>query len=135
MPRVVTSLATGLLVGTFSIVVPVAIWPGEAKLTAPLFCSAPTTEPVVVSDTFHDADGTYTNYTLYCVGDHGILTNEGFALPMLAILTAHIVIVTILVLLATSLGPRAKPAPDRPARDPLRSEPHPHIGTEDYFEH
>ncbi|MEV4125727.1 hypothetical protein [Nocardia sp. NPDC049707] len=94
MPRVVTALSTGLLVGAFSIVVPVAIWPGEAKLTAPLFCSSPATEPMVVSDTFHDSEGTSTNYTLYCVGDHGILTNEGFALPLLVMLTAHIVIVT-----------------------------------------
>ncbi|MGW5383532.1 hypothetical protein [Nocardia sp. NPDC003963] len=130
MPRVVTSLATGFIVGAFSIVVPVAIWPGEAKLTAPLFCSAPATEPMVVSDTFHDSEGTSTNYTLYCVGDHGVLTDEGFALPMLVILTAHIVIVTTLVLLATSLAPRTAAV-----RDPLRSEPHPHVGAEDYFEH
>lgn len=133
MPRVVTSLSTGLLVGAFSIVVPVAIWPGEAKLTAPLFCSSPTTEPVVVSDTFHDSDGTYTNYTLYCVGDHGILTEQGFALPMLVMLTAHIVIATALALIVTSLARKAEP--DRPLRDPVRSEPHPHVGTEDYFEH
>lgn len=100
MPRIVTALSTGLLVGAFSTVVPVAIWPGEAKLTAPLFCSAPATEPMVVSDTFHDSEGTSTNYTLYCVGDHGILTNHGFVLPMLVMLTAHFVIITTLVLLA-----------------------------------
>ncbi|MGW1743961.1 hypothetical protein ACWCPQ_34790 [Nocardia sp. NPDC001965] len=133
MPRVVTSLSTGLLVGAFSIVVPVAIWPGEAKLTAPLFCSSPTTEPVVVSDTFHDSDGTYTNYTLYCVGDHGILTDAGFVLPMLVMLTAHFLIATALALLVTSRARRTEPG--RPVRDPLRSETHPHIGTEDYFEH
>ncbi|MFD6163366.1 hypothetical protein ACFWF7_40375 [Nocardia sp. NPDC060256] len=38
-------------------VLPVAIWPGEAKLTAPLFCEAPYTEPIVVSDTFSDSEG------------------------------------------------------------------------------
>ncbi|WP_328393873.1 hypothetical protein [Nocardia sp. NBC_00416] len=135
MPRVVTSLWIGLLVGAFSIVVPVAIWPGEAKLTAPLFCSSPATEPMVVSDTFHDSEGTSTNYTLYCVGDHGILTNEGFALPMLVMLTAHIVIATTLALLATSFNPRTRPARDGPDREALRSEPNQHVNTEDHFEH
>lgn len=90
---------------------------------------------MVVSDTFHDSDGTYTNYTLYCVGDHGILTNEGFALPMLVMFTAHIVIATTLVLLATLFETRTEPARDRPVRDPLRSEPNPHVSTEDDFEH
>ncbi|MFI6362080.1 hypothetical protein ACIBG0_04950 [Nocardia sp. NPDC050630] len=135
MSRVVTALSTGVLVGAFSTVVPVAIWPGEAKLTAPLFCSAPTTEPMVVSDTFHDSEGTSTNYTLYCVGDHGILTNEGFALPMLVMLTAHIVIVTTLVLLATLCKTRTEPERDRSVRGPLQSQPNPHVSTEDYFEH
>lgn len=135
MPRVVTALASGLIAGAISIVVPVAIWPGEAKLTAPLFCSSPATEPMVVSDTFHDSEGTYTNYTLYCVGDHGILTNEGFALPMLAMLTAHIVIATILVLLATLFKTRTEPVRDRPVRGPLRSEPNPHVDTEGHFEY
>lgn len=135
MSRVVTALSTGLLVGAFSIVMPVAIWPGEAKLTAPLFCSSPATEPMVVSDTFHDSEGTSTNYTLYCVGDHGILTNEGFALPMLVMLTAHIVIVTTLVLLATLCKTRTEPVRDRPVRAPLQSEQNPHVSTEDYFEH
>ncbi|MFE5285418.1 hypothetical protein ACFRAQ_10655 [Nocardia sp. NPDC056611] len=114
MPRVMAALSTGLAVGAFSIVVPVAIWPGEAKLTAPLFCSAPATEPMVVSDTFHDSEGTSTNYTLYCVGDHGILTNEGFALPMAVMLTAHVLIVTALVLLATAFRTKAEPARDQP---------------------
>lgn len=134
MSRVVTSLSIGLLAGALSIVVPVAIWPGEAELTAPLFCSAPATEPMVVSDTFYDSEGTSTNYTLYCVGDHGVLTNEGFALPMLVMLTAHIVIVATLVLLATSFRTGAAPALDPIVPGTLGSEPKPHIDTEDYFE-
>lgn len=101
MPRLlVTAASTGLSAGLFTLLVPVAIWPGEAKLTAPLFCSPPTTEPMVVSDTWHDSEGTSTNYTLYCVDDRGSLTDEGFALPMLALFTAHIVILTALILLA-----------------------------------
>lgn len=113
MSRVVTALSTGLGVGAFSIIVPVAIWPGEAKLTAPLFCSDPATEPMVVSDTFHDSEGTSTNYTLYCVGDHGILTNEGFALPMLVMLTAHVTIVAALVLLASLFKTGPEPVRDQ----------------------
>ena len=102
MPRLlVTAATTGLTAALLTTVVPVAIWPGEAKLTAPLFCSDPTTEPMVVSDTFHDSEGTSTNYTLYCVGDRGTLTNEGFALPMLALFTAHALILTALILLTT----------------------------------
>lgn len=96
----VTALATGAGAGIFSIVIPVALWPGEAKLTAPLFCEPPHTEPMIVSDTWHDSEGTSTNYTLYCVGDRGTLTDEGFALPMLVLLTAHVLIVAALVLLA-----------------------------------
>ncbi|MGW4533109.1 hypothetical protein ACWEOI_19380 [Nocardia sp. NPDC004340] len=115
MARVISALSTGLVVGAFSIVVPVAIWPGEAKLTAPLFCSAPATEPMVVSDTFHDSDGTSTNYTLYCVGDHGMLTDEGFVLPMAVMLTAHVLIVAALVLLAATFRRKAEPVADQPA--------------------
>lgn len=133
MPRVVTALATGLFVGTLSTVVPVAIWPGEAKLTAPLFCSSGT-EPMVVSDTFHDSEGTSTNYTLYCVGDHGALTNEGFVLPMLVMLTAHVLIVTVLALLAMTFTRTAAPVQDAPAPPPP-SEPLPHNEVQDYFEH
>ncbi|MFF2554805.1 hypothetical protein ACFVUS_27645 [Nocardia sp. NPDC058058] len=117
MPRLAAALATGIFAGTLSIVVPVAIWPGEAELTAPLFCSSGT-EPMVVSDTFHDSEGTSTNYTLYCVGDHGTLTNEGFVLPMLVMLTAHVLILTVLALLAMTFTRSAKPVHDRIVESP-----------------
>ncbi|MEV6426192.1 hypothetical protein [Nocardia sp. NPDC051463] len=78
---------------------PIAIWPGEAKLTAPLFCTAPYTEPMVVSDTFVDSEGTGTNFTLYCVGDRGQSTDEGFLLPWLALWAAHTVLVGVVALL------------------------------------
>ncbi|MGW4245186.1 hypothetical protein, partial [Nocardia sp. NPDC004722] len=89
MPRpLVAAVSAGVSAGLLTTVIPVAIWPGEAKLTAPLFCSPPYTEPMVVSDTFHDSEGTSTNYTLYCVGSRGDLTDEGFALPMLVLFLA-----------------------------------------------
>ena len=78
-------------------VLPIAIWPGEAKLTAPLFCEPPYTEPVVVSDTYHDSDGVSTNYSLYCLGEHGQYTEEGFLLPWLALWALHTAIAIFLV--------------------------------------
>ncbi|MBL1077216.1 hypothetical protein JK358_22715 [Nocardia sp. 2] len=111
MPRPLTAaLSTGLVAGAFSTIVPVAVWPGEAKLTAPLFCPPGTVEPMVVSDTWHDSEGTSTNYTLYCVGEHGTLTNEGFALPMLVLFTAHVLVITGIVLLAALIS-RARRGP------------------------
>ncbi|MQY28924.1 hypothetical protein [Nocardia aurantia] len=89
-----TSLATGVGVGAISTVIPVSIWPGEAKLTAPLFCSPPYREPIVVSDTTHDSEGTSTNYTLYCVSDRGAVTDAGFLCPFLVLLAAHVLAVT-----------------------------------------
>ncbi|GAB2660246.1 hypothetical protein [Nocardia goodfellowii] len=116
----VTAASAGVSAGFLSTIIPVAIWPGEAKLTAPLFCSAPATEPIVVSDTFHDSEGTSTNYTLYCVDERGALTNEGFALPMLALFTAHVLILTTLILLATLVGrARARQPSDRLPSDRL----------------
>ncbi|MGF0316287.1 hypothetical protein [Nocardia fluminea] len=87
-----------------TIFIAVAVWPGEAKLTAPLFCSPPATEPVVVSDTFHDSEGTSTNYTLYCVSDRGVLTDEGYVLPVLVLFVVHLLILTALFLLAALIG-------------------------------
>lgn len=83
-----TASSTGVGVGMFSIVIPVAIWPGEAELTAPLFCSGPYREPVVVSDTDHDSEGTSVDYTLYCV------TDEGFFLPFLVPMSVYVAIIT-----------------------------------------
>lgn len=105
----VAAASTGVAAGALTMVVPVAIWPGEATLTAPLFCS-PVTEPMVVSDTTHDSEGTSVNYTLYCVGERGAITDGGFALPMLALFGAHAVLLTTLVLL-TKLWRRSRPDP------------------------
>ena len=102
MPRpFISALGTGVAAGSIvSFVLPLAIWPGEAGLTAPLFCRAPYLDPMVVSDTFHDSEGTSVNYTLYCVSERGALTDEGFVLPFLTLFAAHIVLVTAVVLVA-----------------------------------
>jgi hypothetical protein len=89
----------------------IPIWPGEAKLTAPLFCAPPYTEPMVVSDTFTDSEGTGTNFTLYCLGERGQFTDEGFLLPWLTLWAAHTVIITALALVVAVL--RRRPGADR----------------------
>lgn len=105
MRRVLVSAVSIVVTAALvTILVAVVLWPGEAKLTAPLFCSPPATEPMVVSDTFHDSEGTSTNYTLYCVGERGVLTDEGSVLPMLALVAAHALILTVLVLLGALIG-------------------------------
>ncbi|MFB8275598.1 hypothetical protein [Nocardia colli] len=85
-------------------VLPVAIWPGEAKLTAPLFCHAPYTEPIVVSDTFHDSEGQSTNFSMYCVGDRGQYTEVGFLRPWLALWVLHSAVVIALVIMGGLWG-------------------------------
>lgn len=52
------------------------------------------------------------NYTLYCVSERGALTDEGFALPFLVLLAAHIVIVTAGAL---AVGLSARTRTDTPA--------------------
>ncbi|WP_084523600.1 hypothetical protein [Nocardia inohanensis] len=89
--------STAAAAGALTLVVPLAIWPGEAKLTAPMLCS-PATEPMVVSDTMHDSEGTSVNYTLYCVGQRGEFTDAGFALPMLILFAAHLTILAAFVM-------------------------------------
>jgi hypothetical protein len=109
-----TALSTGVGVGMFSIVVPLAIWPGEAELTAPLFCSDPYREPVVVSDTYHDSEGTSVDYTLYCVTDRGAVTDEGFFLPFLVLMAVHVAIITAVAFLAGCWSRRGTAPPADP---------------------
>ncbi|MBC7301642.1 MAG: hypothetical protein H5T78_11865 [Nocardia sp.] len=105
MRRVLVAAVSAVVAAAFlTILIAVAIWPGEAQLTAPLFCAPPATEPMVVSDTFHDAEGTSTNYTLYCVGDRGVVTDAGFALPMLVLFGAHVLILGALLLVGTLIS-------------------------------
>ncbi|MGI5218996.1 hypothetical protein [Nocardia sp. CA-290969] len=107
----------GILSATaiFSIVASV-IWPGEIELIAPLFCADPYNDPMVVSDTYHDSEGTSTNFTLYCVGDRGQFTNEGFFLPWLVLVAVHTAIAVVLALLI-GLANRGREPRDRETQD------------------
>ncbi|WP_216895968.1 hypothetical protein [Nocardia alni] len=98
----VIAVGFAILVGTalLGCVLPVAIWPGEAKLTAPVFCHGPYTDPIVVSYPV-DSDGG-TNITMYCVGQRGQYTEVGFLLPWLTLWALHAAIVTVLIVVITA---------------------------------
>ncbi|MFG1793512.1 hypothetical protein [Nocardia sp. NPDC049149] len=97
-PRILATLAVILFsTAMLGCILPIAIWPGEAKLTAPLFCSEPYTEPIVVSDTYHDSEGQSTNYSMYCVGERGQYREVGFLRPWLALWALHTALVVGLV--------------------------------------
>ncbi|MFI6216924.1 hypothetical protein ACIBCD_33420 [Nocardia brasiliensis] len=97
-PKILATLAA-ILTGTaiLGCLLPIAIWPGEAELTAPLFCAEPFTEPIVVSDTYHDSEGQSTNYSMYCVGERGQYTEVGFLRPWIALWVLHSLIAIALV--------------------------------------
>lgn len=86
-----------------TILLAVAIWPGEAKLTAPLFCDD-VADPVVVSDTYSVQPGeTSTNFTLYCLGPRGEADNVGYMRPFLALWGAHTLIIVVLIVVLALL--------------------------------
>ncbi len=95
--------AVGVVVLLFAssmitILLGVAIWPGEAKLTAPFLCPDGQPDAFVVTDTYNVQPGeTTTNFTLYCVGPDGDSTDVGFGIPMLLLMAGH----TVILLLAS----------------------------------
>jgi len=102
-----------------TIIVTIAIWPGEAKLTAPILCPDDRTEAIVVRDETNPRPGeTSINYTLYCVGERGEATDVGFFRPFALLVVFHglIVVLLMLVLGLRRRGRRSPPthedAPD-----------------------
>lgn len=97
-------LALGLLisvvlfVGVMStILTSMAIWPGEAKLTAPLLCSEERPDPFVVRDTYNVRPGeTSMTFTLYCVGPRGDYDEIGVMKPFLVLAAAHTLVVALI---------------------------------------
>jgi hypothetical protein len=80
------------------------IWPGQAKLLAPLFCDDARPDAFVVSDTYSSAPGeTSTSFTLYCVGPRGDHTDVGWFKPFLGICVMNALAVTAV---AVALGIR-----------------------------
>ncbi len=89
---VIAAIVALLFSGTIlTTLLAVAIWPGEVKLVAPLFCSDAQPDAFVVSDTYSTQPGeTTTNFTLYCMGPNGDATDKGFLLPFLATVVLNI---------------------------------------------
>jgi hypothetical protein len=81
-----------------TVVVAGAIWPGEAKLTAPLFCEDGKPDAFVVVDRFNPAPGETTyNFSLYCMGARGETQEIGWFRPSAVLTLGHAVLYVALV--------------------------------------
>jgi hypothetical protein len=103
-----------------SCVIVFAIWPGELKLFAPIFCTDAQPDPFVVSDTTSPRPGeTNTNFTLFCMGPRGDATDVGLLRPFLAasILNGVVLMIPLLVLgaIRASSAVRAARSQSEPA--------------------
>lgn len=99
-------------------IVAVAIWPGEAKLTAPLFCPDDKPDAFVVEDSYSVRPGeTSYEFTLYCMGPRGEATDAGFFRPLAVLTLGHAVLVVGLVAASVLLvrRRRARLAPVEPS--------------------
>jgi hypothetical protein len=75
-----------------------AIWPGEAKLTAPLFCEDDKPDPFVVVDRSNPAPGETTyNFSLHCMGSRGQTQEIGWFRPSAVLTFGHAVLTVALV--------------------------------------
>ena len=73
---VLAALFIGLML---TCIVSIAIWPGEAKLLGPLLCTDARPDAVVVYDTYSPRPGeTVTDFSLYCMGPNGDVTDHGW---------------------------------------------------------
>lgn len=96
-------LAFVAVMGT--ILVTVAIWPGEAKLTAPLFCPDDKPDSYVVADHASSGAGeTSTDYTMYCMGPRGETRDVGFMRQFLVLTLAHGLLLVLLIVGFAVLG-------------------------------
>ena len=94
--------------GMVTMLLSMAVWPGEAKLTAPLFCDDARPDPFVVRDTYNVRPGeTSMTFSLHCVGPRGDYDEVGWAKPALVLWAAHTGI--LLVLVGLIIGVRRRP--------------------------
>lgn len=102
-------------------IVTIGIWPGEAKLTAPLYCSDEKPDAFVVVDSYSTSPGeTSYNFSLYCMGPRGEVDEIGFFWPCVVLTTAHGALVLLIVGLFVARARlkrrrRAVGAPEEPA--------------------
>jgi hypothetical protein len=86
-----------------TVIVAVGIWPGEAKLTAPILCPEDRPDAYVVADTYQVQPGeTSTTFTMYCLGPRGETTDVGFFRPMALLTAFHALLLVGLGLLFTA---------------------------------
>lgn len=107
-------LFTSLMI---TIVVSMAIWPGEATLTAPIFCDDARPDPFVVRDTYNVRPGeTSMNFTLYCVGERGDADEIGWMAPTLALWAGHTALLLVIAVVAVAIvASRRRADPAAPA--------------------
>lgn len=114
-------------VAAMSICVLPPIWPGELKLTAPIFCISSELggryTPMVVTDSVSTGDGTAYNWTLYCVGPRGETKNAGYGLPIGVLFVAHWLILALIA--AVFMLRKRTPALDLSKLRRRRREPTP----------
>jgi hypothetical protein len=97
----------------------IGIWPGEAKLTAPLFCPDGKPDPFVVVDSYSTSPGeTSYNFSLYCMGSRGDVHEVGFLWPCVVLTAAHAALILLAVGLFAVLRRlrRSRRAADDPTR-------------------
>ncbi|WP_370328034.1 hypothetical protein [Euzebya sp.] len=75
------------------------LWPGEARLTAPLLCPDDRPDALVVARHERVVSATATDLTMVCVGPRGQVTDVGFLLPTLVLWVAHAVAMGAVLLL------------------------------------
>jgi hypothetical protein len=118
-----------------TVILAIGIWPGEAKLVAPLLCPDDQPDAFVVSDTYSVQPGeTSTTFTLYCMGERGQHTEVGFFVPFMLLTVLHAAIYVALVLLLVGRGALRRRGqvgepPQPPPPPPPSAEPQP-VGTE-----
>lgn len=103
-PLLWAGLGLGIIVfcAVIGTIIMMTIWPGEAKLTAPLFCSDDRPQALVVRDTYSNGTGeTAINFTLYCIGDRGNFENVGWFKPMAVLSLVHFGLLVIVVFAVT----------------------------------
>jgi hypothetical protein len=95
------------------------IWPGEAKLTASLFCPADHPDAFVVTDTYSAQPGeTSTTFSLYCMGPRGEVKDVGIGGTFFVLTLGHAVLIVAAAVLGIVLfrQRRTRRASAAPAR-------------------
>ncbi|HEY7072480.1 MAG TPA: hypothetical protein VH479_20300 [Acidimicrobiales bacterium] len=116
-----------------TIVVAGAIWPGEAKLTAPLFCPDDKPDAFVVVDRYHPGPGeTAYDFSLYCMGPRGQTEEIGWFRPSAVLTLVHALLLVAgvggLVLLVRRRSRGRPPRPGAGAATPAVAQAAPMSG-------